>query len=127
MERVAPKDKAAVVLYAAHLLATKGWTQHFGARDSRGRMVSNRDPTAVCYCLTSAVSVATSFIMFDNRMDPEGVQSAVDVARVILDSMPVPDGVQTLTRWNDRTYRTKEEVIEYLTRQGERFVKEAQQ
>jgi hypothetical protein len=79
-----------------------GWTQNAPARNSEGRQVTFRDPSAVCYCLAGAL-----FLASDCFPDSEYLTD-------LRERMLAKAGHHSLASWNDAAGRTVEQVIELV-------------
>lgn len=84
------------VLRAARDMLAKGWTQHASARDARGLSVDDRDSAACYWCMLGAISAAAGG-------DKKAYSSACDKVRLFTG--------ESISYYNDRSGRTKEEVL----------------
>lgn len=112
-----------ILLKAARLLESKGWTQGDSARDAQGHSVGTNSPDATCFCATGAIHHALADL---KRMSPspvpydalnEGYIAAIRTATWAIkgdDRNPKVYEVRTVPAWNDEDERTKEEVIDML-------------
>lgn len=81
----------------------QGWCQRAYARDAQGKMVTLRDETACCYCLSAAVELTADFS--NGR--------AVAMYQAIANTLGLP--LDRIVPWQDERDRTKAEVI-YIVR-----------
>jgi len=79
-----------------------GWTQRAWAKDKNGKFVSEGDPTAVCWCLSGALSLAKERL---------GASEEVFVGAYNLLSRR--SGCRVVM-FNDAPERTKEEVLDQV-------------
>ena len=99
-----------VLLKAAELLETKGWTQKEYARDAMGRPTGTLSPDAACYCLMGSIYAAGDQL----EVDIYGEQ-VVEKVRAQLPYSTIPRfNDAAIPRFNDAVERTKEEVIAVL-------------
>ena len=76
-------------------LLAKGWTQHAFARNAAGYPVAPRDPEAACFCFFGAVTAV-------------GCENPAPIVAAVRAYGGITEAIQY---WNDRTWRTREEVL----------------
>jgi hypothetical protein len=92
-----------VLIDAASILSTKGWTQFVSARKGGlQKQCSAMDPDAECFCLSGALYFASKKNFQTGIYSEEAFASITD----FLGRCPVV--------WNDQPGRTKEEVVQVL-------------
>jgi hypothetical protein len=92
-----------VLLAAADLLETTGWTQAYYARDSAGNPVASEDKNAACFCTYGALRRVTK-----SRKENH-------VTRLILEeTLRRITGDDYILNWNDKPGQTAENVIATL-------------
>lgn len=94
-----------ILIEAANLLETKGWTQDAFARDANGMGIKSHEESAVCFCTIGALNRVSGENVV-RRLDTEG-NKAYEYLR---DSI----GGWGIAEWNDSYDRTKEDVISAL-------------
>lgn len=99
----------AVLLRAAELIATKGWTQRADARTADGETCKPLDPAAVAFCLGGAITAAQPEPVSKDWPAEAAARSAV---------LPFFGGSSRI-RWNDAPERTQAEVVAVLRRAAE--------
>jgi hypothetical protein len=92
------KGAREILIKAADIIDTKGWTQGMHARDLEGNAVSYFSESATCFCISGALRLVT-------KEDARYIE-ACWALRDLLDTNPV--------LFNDQPGRTKEEVIQVL-------------
>lgn len=95
------KTKAQILLDAAELLRTKGWTQGASARTASGREVDSSHYQACRFCMIGAINRAS-----DNDYSDENSQAL----RTMWSLVPNED----IAAFNDAPGRTVEECIAVL-------------
>ena len=97
------KEKMIEVFETAKGYIERGWTTWAMARDSKGHVVSHRDPKAVCWCLLGAIrAVENSSLYWDSILS-------------ILNRYMVSQYKNSShILWNDIPGRTKEHVLNLL-------------
>ena len=83
----------------------KGWTQGTFARDKWGDECYFRDPLAVSWCLSGALSLAFN--------SPFGLNSYKTVRNYLRIGT-------SLSIWNDDPYRTQKDVVKFLREEAKR-------
>ena len=79
------------------------WTQNASARDNFGKHVDSRSPSAVCWCLSGAISKITS--------DPT-VARGLEKYQQLNKTLVAHANVKTvLSEWNDRPHRRHEDIL----------------
>lgn len=95
-------QKKRVLKLARKIVAKKGaWTQGYFARDIKGGLISELHPKAVSFCMSGAIFKAAHDLGFDSAV--------VDLAREAI--YPLVGGT-VLGQYNDRRYRTQDDVVE---------------
>ena len=89
-------------------LVEKGWTQGALARDQYGVEVPCDSPTAVCWCLSGALDLASWEVRVNHWMKLTSYFKLYEAISV----------------WNDRPDRTQEEVVKLLKDTAKRADKE---
>lgn len=94
-----------ILIEAANLLETKGWTQGAFARDANGISISDDEESAVCFCTIGAL----------NRVSCENVVCGHNTeGHKAYEHLRNSIGRHRVTKWNDYDDRTKEDVINTL-------------
>ena len=111
-----------VLRVVIRILTEVGWTQGTCYRDIHGQAIyvsqDTGPPTAACFCLVGAIETAVELL--DKKYDRQAVMDNVNdviYAAIYLrydrkgESVFVP---QSRVSWNDKVYRTPEEVVSLL-------------
>lgn len=101
------QPKASEVLKRAREKLDAGWTQGAYARDESGKVVDFVDPLAKSFCLIGAYRSAAVEMLNASKT---GWWQDTEPGRFIVAKIGTESGVL----WNDRSERTKEEVLELL-------------
>lgn len=99
-----------ILIEAANLLESKGWTQQASARDSNGDDVSYYDEEAVCYCILGALDKVNNQPVARAGLDSEGNKAYTHLKATI-------GGM--IAQWNDQEGQTKENVIKTIREAAE--------
>ena len=104
-EHISISDRISVLSKARDIIATKGWIQGSLAKDNEGRNVSPLCKDAVGYCAMGAIEKAS----YDfGKYFGDGELMTCVVSEQFFDSLD-EDG--SISSWNDKKGRKKEDVI----------------
>lgn len=95
----------AILKEARTLIDEKGWTQRASARDPYGNNVGATNRHAVCFCSLGALHRA-AVELHGPSADMAEIKHAIDRLQRSL-----PQGFTAVSLWNDRSERTKAEVL----------------
>lgn len=101
------------LIAAADLIERTGWTQEHFARDSRGKPVITMDESACCFCLIGALDrvrdIGNPYSWYSHRVSLDALSRVVGT----------PADWCSLSGWNDKKGRTKDEVVAALRKAAE--------
>jgi hypothetical protein len=96
---------------AYEYLKNRGWCQGVGALDASGKVTGLASPTAVCFCIDSAVFNSYADVLTTNFKKYNWAMMKVAKHLGFSDAPAV-------VKWNDTEGRTKEEVLAALQSAG---------
>lgn len=99
---------ADVLLKAADIIETKGWTQEVYARDRSGAPVATTNSSAWSFCLLGSVVNAAHKL----KLPPSGATERL--AETALREMLLAEYRLNITTWNDERCKSKAEAVEAL-------------
>lgn len=93
---------------AADLIEQKGWTQEACARDAFDTIVDVDDPGAQQFCVSGALRIATGHVGRDTKVPTSSTELRYLAAA---DAFTKHLNLESISRWNDTQWRSREDVI----------------
>ncbi len=105
-----------IIRVVIRILTEVGWTQGTCYRNEHGRAVhvlTSGPPSATCFCLVGAIETAMELMVvrYQVQVVADNVSKAIYTA---LDSLYGQGEAWSRVTWNDKVYRTPEQVVTML-------------
>ena len=115
-------DQQNKIFDKAAKLIQNGWCQHAGALDAQGDRTHRLHVSAVCFCLTAALELATLRELYPTWRFTDPLPEITSHYWHLLKHVADILGIKTepyfllgeVASWNDDTCRTKEDVLNLL-------------